>query len=188
MNRSIFSFFAVIVAILLYFLGIRPLMEKTSLLRTEKEGKETFLAQAKQIEEIEKKLLEKADAISPEQKALLDTVLPKRVEVLRRALDLDNLANNNRLVLQGSITPGEVTIEPGAGGTGYQKFTISFNLLGTYDSIKNFLTDLSKSRVITDIDTLALTADQTAGGIFNYQIKLITYWLPDGSIRSTQTP
>lgn len=188
MNRSIFSLFAVVVAILLYFLGIRPLMEKTSLLRTEKAQKEAFLIQAKQIEETEKRLLQKAEAISTEQKALLDTVLPKRVEILKRALDLDTLADNNRLILQGTVVPGEITIKPGTeGSTGYERFTITFNLLGTYDSFKNFLNDISKSRVITDIDTLSLIPDQNAPSIFSYQIKLITYWLPDGSI-STQTP
>lgn len=188
MNRSIFSLFAVVIAVLLYFVGIRPLMEKVSLLKTEKTEKEAFLAQAKQIEETEKRLLQKAEAISPEQKALLDTVLPKRVEILRRALDLDTLANNNRLILQGNILPGEIIVQPGTeGNTGYERFTITFTLLGTYDSVKNFLNDLSKSRVVTDIDTFTLTPGQDVSTIFTYQIKLITYWLPDGSM-STQTP
>lgn len=187
MNRSFFSLFAVVVAILIYFMGIRPLIEKTSLLRTEKADRETLLAKAKQIEEIEQKLQQKADAISPEQKAILDTLLPERVEIVRRALDLDTLANTHRLVLQGAITPGEIVSQSGEGTSGYQKFTISFTLMGTYDSVKKFLTDLSKSRVIVDVDMFSLTPNPDLPSIFTYQIKLITYWLPNGSL-GTQTP
>jgi Tfp pilus assembly protein PilO len=188
MNRSIFSLSAVVVAILIYFVGIRPLMDKTSVLRDEKTQKEALLEQAKQIDDTEKQLLQKADAISPEQKALLDTLLPKRVEIVRRALDLDTLASKNRLILQGAITPGGLTTQSATGDNpGYEKFAVSFTLIGTYDSVKNFLSDLSKSRVITDIDTLSLIPDPNLPTLFSYQIKLITYWLPDGSM-STQTP
>lgn len=112
-------------------------------------------------------------------------LLPEKVDLVERALDLQTLIAKRQLVLVGPVDGKEQVSPNDQNKNSYRSFVISLNIIGTYESLKNLLADLSKSKVINDVDTLTL--NPLDKGLFNFSLKIRTYWLPSGKI-SVKTP
>lgn len=185
MFKPLFSIMLIVLAALGYFMGIRPMSVSLDALRADRDAKRVTLTQGQEIEKVLKDLQEKSDSITQEEKDSLNMLLPEKVDLVERALGLQTLIAKRQLVLTGPVDGKEQVAPNDQNKNSYRSFVISLNIIGTYESFKNLLADLSKSKVINDVDGLTLTPLEK--GLFSFSLKIKTYWLPSGKI-SVKTP
>lgn len=198
MLKPFFSIALILLAGLTYFVGIKPMSVQVKAVVAERDLKAKTLADGKKIAEDEKELKTKAASLTEEQEDSLNSFLPNKSDIVKRALDLETLATKYGLTLTGKVdgkeqaqAQAQAPTGPGAFGVAqqnYSTFTITFKMTGSYESFKKFLADLSKNRVISDVESLSFAPSLAASGSFDFDLSIKTYWLPTGAGGAITTP
>lgn len=145
------------------------------------------------------------DAVSDADKQVLNKMLPDSVDNIRLIIDMNNIANEHKLVLKGvkasspssdtttapdssatrRLTPGPAGASaPGglntldatkSGGPTLQTVAITFSVSATYAQFLDLMTALEKNLRLMDLTHLTLSANNT--GTYDYSVELQTYWL-----------
>lgn len=216
MMRLVLPIILIVAAIGIYFYLTQPLINAPLTVdgptQTTMGGIKALQAEKKQLElaidyiaQLKGKALQiekQASAISPEDIERLDQFLPDSVNDLQLLVDVDNIAKRsgmtikdvklssddskkNRAANNSTVVQTEgATVAPPV----ITKVHLSFTALGSYAQLKSFLTDVSKSLRIMDVEKLSVSAGGKIGssasstaaasnGIYQYQVDLATYWL-----------
>lgn len=183
MFKPFFSIALIILAIIAYFMGIRPMNEKINALMAERDAKASTLKQGQEISKAVSDLEKKAGSLSESEKNSLNTLLPDKINAVQKVLDLQSLAAKNQLVLVGSVEGKEEARAnepvPAGGVQNYSAFSINFSLIGSYESFKKFLADLAKSKVINEVESLSFSSPGSKEP-FRFSLSVKTFWLPSG--------
>jgi Tfp pilus assembly protein PilO len=143
------------------------------------------LQKATELQQIKQTLLAKYNSFDPNNIDRLQKMLPDHVDNVRLILDMDNLAQMHGMALQNvSVSAAPTVSGQTAVGTinaakqKYDSLTIKFTTVGSYDTFRQFLSDLQSSLRIVDLVALDLTpVSVTGAGQYSYDITLRTYWL-----------
>ena len=135
------------------------------------------LTNSRQVQGLRDSLLTKYNTISDVELDRLKKILPDHVDNVRLILEFDRIALRNGMVLQnvstqeGSKTKGSF----GPDESLFGKLRIRFSVIGQYDSLVNFLTEIEQSLRVVDIVALSFTRGK--GDLNEYEIEVETYWL-----------
>jgi Tfp pilus assembly protein PilO len=195
MLKPFFSIALIILAIISYFMGIRPMSDQIKAVRLDRDKQKETLKKGNEIKGVIEQMKVSADSVTEKDEASLTALLPDKIEIVKKALDLQSLtassSSKKPLVLIGSVGGTEGTVMAGESGQNYSTFTINFNVIGTYESLKRFLVDIAKNKVVSDIESLSFGGAESTGGasvgpeLFRFNISLKTYWLPSGRVVTT---
>ena len=109
-------------------------------------------------------------------------MIPAHVDNVRLVIDINSMADKYGMVLKnieigkgssGNKDPSLSTIT----GDGPEYLDMRFLVSGSYDAMKLFVTDLSRSLRIVDITDLTFSARDL--DLYDFSISLRTYWLQD---------
>lgn len=171
---------ASIVGVVVY---VVPTAKTITQLRNEATEYNTILTNARKLEETRDELLKRLNALSPEDRSRLETMLPGSPENVAFILEASALAEQNGVTLQNvkvvdssndrrTATPGQAqaTTDP------YGVVTLELTMIGQYPSFTNFLRTLERSLRVVDVTGITFVAldDRTS---YQYTVTVRTYWL-----------
>lgn len=216
MMRLVFPIVLIAAAIGIYFYLTEPLindpltvdggtqftMGGIKALREEKKQLETAIDYIAKLKGKALEIEKLASAISPEDIERLDQFLPDSVDDLQLLVDVDNIAKRSGMTIKDvklstddpkktrAVNNSAVVATQGAtvAPPVITKVHLTFTAIGSYAQLRGFLTDVSKSLRIMDVEKLSVNvggkigsnASSTAAlnnGIYQYQVDLATYWL-----------
>jgi len=146
-----------------------------------------------QVNELQAQLgnkLEKRDQITNDQLSRLDRILPETVDTVRFLIELDQIAAQHGMSVEGVSFSGAPEAFGGSGGSedtaNYNTLSASFSVAGSYEDIQDFLRDIERSSRLMDITEFTLESAvepssenseaNVSTGINEYSISLQTYW------------
>ena len=178
MLRQIIPIILVLASLALFFFFIVPqyggLKEKRSRVASLNEA----LGNSRQVQAIRDALLTSYNTIADADLDRLIKILPDHVDNVRLIIEIDRIASRNNMILKSVRTQGGAEYIGGTFGpndTPYGKIRIGFSLLGRYESLTNFLSEIEQSLRVVDVVDLSFTRGQ--GDLYEYELELDTYWL-----------
>ena len=178
-------------ALLIAFIYLKPVWGKTSVQGRDNRDLRELNEELNNLIENRDFLLETINRISKEDLTRIDEALPKDQQAAQLLAFFEGLSGRSGLVLKsielsekievkaetpGQPRPGLGVVPPKSSGP-VREFPITMNMLGTYDSFKNFLGTLENNLRIVDVDNLNFSVTGTAD-LFSFNIKLKTYYQP----------
>lgn len=174
-------------ALVLFFGWTLPRYQSFSDLRAQASTLEEVLENSRRIQEVTSDLNERVNAISPQDLQRLERVVPNSINNVQLIIELQNIAERNRLALLNIDSSNENDNLTGnldlAEQDDYQTELLQFELVGTYENFVNFIEDVESNIRITDVkdisfslasvDEEATTQDQL---VYNFQVQVATYW------------
>ncbi|OGI61107.1 hypothetical protein A2814_02105 [Candidatus Nomurabacteria bacterium RIFCSPHIGHO2_01_FULL_38_19] len=197
MIRLIIPIILIGLAITGFFAFTSPLYKDISALKGEVSAYNDALSNSKALENERDKLTAKYNAISVEDLAKLQKLLPDNIDNIRLILEIEKIALPYGMVLKDvkynaseKDTPKEVTAPPGTiqGGRtvstlqkDYGVWDLGFSVSGTYNNFLNFTKDLENNLRIVDISSVSFSSDTDVrtnpSGVYKYDFNIKTYWL-----------
>jgi len=170
-----------------------PLYKDVLTLRSQTASYNEALNNSKSLENERDKLTKKYNTINPENLVKIAKLLPDNVDNIRLILEIEKVALPYGMVLrdvkydnvskdaQGGATQGD-DMSPNSNRE-YGIWDLEFSTSATYNNFINFVKDLEKNLRIVDISAVNFSSEVGTGvnpsfvGVYNYQIKIKTYWL-----------
>ena len=175
-----------------FFLLVKPYYQETAELRTKARSYDEALGNSKTLEGERDKLVKKYNAISPDDLAKLEKLLPDNLDNIRLILEIEKIANNYGISLRNVKynTEEEKTEQNKNQNSGARKSTavsdygewnLEFTASGNYQSFISFAREIEKNLRIVDIASLEFSsAGASVAGVqesYTYNFKIKTYWL-----------
>lgn len=158
--------------------GVFPLLSERSDLNTALSSSDT-------LREASKSLVEKYNNLSESERTGVDKLLPDRIDNVQVVIDINSIASKYGMTIKNIKigTEGDIQTTRTASRTTTKRATtalnkaadISFTVTGSYNQLRNFLTDLGRSLRLVDVTGLSFTAGDSDLYQFNVEVK--TYWL-----------
>lgn len=134
-------------------------------------------------------LIEEVNAISAEQRDLIDKAIPVGAKAAEFMVDLEIITKKRGLILKRLDLAGTVEVKaatPGQPVTGLRpsaattkesilEFPVGLNVAGSYESFKEFLRDLEKNLRLIDVQDISFIAPPK-GDVFDVNLKIKTYF------------
>ncbi len=186
----------IILAVALFFGLTQPLISSgTTLnpgiveLQGEKKVLNAALETAKQSAQKLSELETQYNAITEEQKAALENVLPNTIDEVRLIIYVQNIGTQNKTPLKGvGVLTREggssnVATIPSEAGTelvraGYEPVAISFTVKATYNQFLSLVEKLEKSLKIFDITSVEFSSTDAKAGIYEFKVSANVYRQP----------
>jgi hypothetical protein len=148
------------------------------------------LAAAAQFNQKENQLIAEQNQIPAASIQRVESYLPDGVDNVQLILDLNSLASasgialSNFTVTEGanntsssSPTSSTGTVVPALNGTSpVNSLDLSVSATGTYSAFRTFLGAVEQS--LRPMDVMSLSLEDSATGVYTYQITFRIYWLP----------
>lgn len=172
----------VLIAIGLFFGYINPTYSgPIADLRTEIRSYDSALVAAKKFNEKESELIAQKGSIASEDIARVNAFLPDGVDNVQLILDLNALASRSGLSLSNfDISVSKNDQNPGdklslASESPIESLDLSVTATGNYASFKSFITGAEWS--LRPLDLVELSVDDSATGVYTYNMTFRIYWL-----------
>jgi len=177
--RIILPFLILGLAAAVFFYFTAPLVDQIDALKIQKAKLAVALDHANKLKERQDELAAIYNGIDPADEKNLEEFLPNNIDNVRLIIDINDIAKKygltirNPNIVKAEAKEGEAPppVQPAAENSA----AISFSVSSSYEILKLFLADLTKSLRIVDIESLAFTANDL--NLYDYQISLRTYWL-----------
>ncbi len=175
----------ILVSIGVFFFFVDPQYKEVKALRIRHAENEKMLDKAKELRAKRDELNQRYKNISEEERNKLTKAVPETVDNVQLIFDIDNIARKYGIVLKGISVSGGTEKDANKPAsrqvvdkTGQRNGTITlgFSFSTSYDSFKSFLADLEESLRLVDVTDFSISANDT-NNIYDYSIKLNTYWL-----------
>ncbi|MFH1461156.1 MAG: type 4a pilus biogenesis protein PilO [Patescibacteria group bacterium] len=158
-RKNLISLISLAASLLLIFFLLSPLWNSTKILRAEisheqkeLDSLEKLLIKTEELEQTYQGLKEQAD------KVLL--ALPEQEDLSFLLVQFENLSSVNGLLLE-SINFGSLNKAKEEVGFGFPSLNLEINLIGSYETFKNFISALDKSVRLMEIEKINLIAHQS---------------------------
>lgn len=171
----------------IFFWYINPTYTAIGDLRAQEAQYDQALSKATELQTVRDQLVARYNTFSPTDLDRLQKLLPDHIDNVRLILDLDNMASHygmrvRNVTIDTTGTSAQVpqavassAQQLGPGSQAYESVVISFNVSGTYDVFRQYLTDLEQSLRLSDVIGISFVPNDT--GVFTYSVHLRTYWL-----------
>lgn len=170
----------ILLSIGLFYSFTSPMLDDVKALQASSAEYQNVLQNASKIAETRDRLLVDYSSIPREDIAQLAKALPKNIDTVRLALDLDGIAARYGIAIKNVQI--ETKADPNAAlavlpdyEKPYNKAIVTFSFVSNYQNFARLLTDLEKSLRIMDIQSVAFRTSDT--GLYDHEIKVETYWL-----------
>ena len=178
--KSTNALILILISIGLFYTFIDPQYERAKALQLEAAEYEHVLDNAELIAATRDDLLIEYEEFPNQELERLEKVLPSHVDTVSLAKDFDTIASRYGISMQGiqvdtSRDQNSTTIIQSSTSAAYEKVTITFTIVSSYQSFRNFLNDIERSLRIIDIRSLSFRS--TDSGLYEYSITIDTYWL-----------
>ena len=200
MMRFIMPIVLIGIAASVFFMLTNPIYNSISVLKADVASYDTALNNEKLLENERDKLTAKYNAMSKDDLAKLEKLLPENVNNIRLILEIEKIATPYGMVLKDvKYNTAEEAAPVALGaiqstGTGkpenkdYGTFNLEFSTTGTYSDFVNFTKNLESNLRIVDISSVVFSSvDDTnknvnakttsATEVYKYNFKIKTYWL-----------
>lgn len=169
-----------VIAGAVFFGYINSAYSSLSTLRKEAAEYDQALTRSKDLQSQRDELLARANAFPEADKNRLEKLIPDHIDNVRLILDLDAMAGRYAMRIK-NVTIQSAAARSSRGQIGpdekdYESVVLSFSVTGTYDTFRSFLADLERSLRLVDVVGLTF-ASQNEAGIYDYTVKVRTYWL-----------
>ncbi|MFH1170136.1 MAG: hypothetical protein V1704_01080 [Candidatus Vogelbacteria bacterium] len=171
-----------------FFYFTTPVLKEIDGLKIDKAKYTAALDNATKLDARQRQLQEIKINMDPNDLADLDELLPNNIDNVRLIIDINTIAKKNGLTVKNPSIAGEA----GAGqpapvgnppatnsvkraGLDKNSVVISFSVSASYEILKRFLDDLSRSLRIVDIESVSFSGNDK--NLYDYKISLRTYWL-----------
>lgn len=192
MNRNITATILIILAIGIYATVTRGKIDEIKSVQVVNAEYSTAIANAEKLIKVRNKVLEDFNAISEDDKARIDKMIPNTVDNIRLIIDLDSIGNKHGITLNNIRANANKSDSSSSGVSGVKApkvggsqnviptptldtVSVSFSVTASYAQFIDFLRDLEANLRIMDITKLTLTANDT--GTYDFGVELRTYWL-----------
>lgn len=177
-SRLLIPLGLIVAAVALFFALTQPMMRTLEVTQAAEADRQTALKNAAELKKIGGDLLGKYNAIPPEQKARLDTLVPNEPDNVQLIIDINNMASKYGMALRNI----KVQTDEAATGTKlgpqskkYGTIRLGFSVSGPYKALRLFLAELESSLRLIDVNTLSFTTSEKDANEYVFEIK--TYWL-----------
>ncbi len=185
MSSRILPLFFLVLAGGIFFAYIQPTFSgSVATLRGEIESLDAALMAARQFKEKEIELTRERNSLSAEQIERLEAFLPDNVDNVQLIVDLNSLAARSGVTLSDfNIVSGEGTtgtstdteIIPLEASESTDSLELSVSATGSYAAFRTFLAGVEQS--LRPLDIVELTVDDSATGVYTYDVTFRLYWL-----------
>lgn len=186
MNRNITALILVILAVGIYFTYTSGQITVLKSIQAENNQYLSAINNAEKLIKLRDSVLNQYNAISDEDKARLDKLVPDNIDNVRLIIDISGIAARHGITAAGIKTSADTSISAStpkqtapnqimSSGGGLSTVTVTFNVTTTYVNFITFLQDLERSLRILDVTSITLSASDN--GIYTYGVTLNTYWL-----------
>lgn len=172
MLRSFAPLLAIIVSIGIFFLYIKPMYDEISSIQDETTEYGEAVAKASEFNQLLSNLTSKRNSLTAGNLERLEIAVPDSIDPVRILVDIEAIAEQNRMVL-GNVTvsgldqtrgdtEGEfgTNIVAAISEDDFEKSSITFNVVGTYDRFKAFLANLEQSLTLFEVSELSFTESE----------------------------
>lgn len=201
MFRILTPIFAFLLAVGIGLTYIRPALYEIKATQEELKHYREAITKANELRERLAEKIAIRDSFDPSDVERLDTMIADDVHVVARLLDIDALARKHHLILSGIETAADlsqrdpstridapqaasaVVVDPLLAEGSIQEDRpvdtfikgndISFKVTGTYDDLRNFLAEMEKSLVLTDV--VGLSSQRGDGDLQEYAFTVRFY-------------
>lgn len=173
---------ALVAAGVIFFGPTKSAIESTKPLTAQREDLNEALENARKIQQVRESLEDKYNSFRQEDLGKLQKMIPSHVDNVRLVIDINNMAAHYGMGLKDIEIGQSVddTKNPSAGtitGDGPEHLDMRFVVSGSYDAMRLFISDLSKSLRMVDITDMTFTSREK--DVYDYSIAIRTYWLQD---------
>lgn len=181
MMSRIVPIILLLIAVGIFFGYVNPTYSgEVTMLREEIRSYDAALRAAEAFREKEAQLLLERNGISAEGLARVESFLPDGVDNVQLILDLNALASRSGMSLSDfDIREAEDTGQGGAlaleAEDPVESLDLSVSATGSYNSFKTFIEGAEWS--LRPLDLVALEINDSATGIYTYQMTFRLYWL-----------
>ncbi|MEK9176757.1 MAG: hypothetical protein AAB923_00505 [Patescibacteria group bacterium] len=163
----------------LFFGYVNPTYTQMKTLIAEANQYDNALTRSRELQSVRDQLLARYNAFPQDGITRLEKLVPDHVDNVRLILDFDAMASRYGMRVKNvSIESDESRSQAGQIGpsqSASESVILSFSISGTYDTYRKFLADLEHSLRIVDVAGLTFGTNDT--GVFDYRVRLKTYWL-----------
>lgn len=186
MRKLIYPFIFFALTVFGFFWYLQPTYNEIQSIQEEIAAYDRTLSQVQQLQSELNSELEKQDAITNQQLQRLNRMLPETVDTVRYLIELDQIAAQHGMSINGVSFSGAPARFGGSGGNneggsggevsegdsnnvtnankntanGYNSLDTSFSVSGSYQDVQNFMRDIERSSRLMDIISFKLsTAD-----------------------------
>ena len=181
MNKNLISVLSIVLAVLLYPTVLQGLYDETKSLLVENETLSNTIKKAEEFIEIRNTLIEKSEQFTPDELSRLEQILPKEINPLQLALDIEHIGNVNGLILNGGVAidiPEDEEDQVHPNGTrNLKEVSLGLSFVGQYRNLEGFLNELSESLTLFDVKEIGFSGGREAA--YDYTIRAVTYELKD---------
>lgn len=188
MNRALFPFILVILAVGLFVFYTDDAYQRTKGLNTELAQYNNALDQSEQVLELRDQLLERRNALPQDAVSRLQLLLPDNIDNIRLIIDINDIASRYHMIVESiSLGSHETSNSPsnsvqgdsggvvGPGSLAVGSVTLGFTVDASYENFLAFLHDLERSLRLVDITNITFTSGGKNAD--SYSMTITTYWL-----------
>lgn len=181
--------FMLVASVGLYFGFIDPTYQDALVLKEKKAEFDTAMNNANQLVVRREALNEKINAFPKADLDRMDKLLPDHVDNVKLIMEVDRIAlkygmSLREVQLQGlslldSKKPESISPVIGVPPKDYDNVSLSFSVVSSYPTFKQFLKELEDNLRISDVESVSFSVPRDARNpdIYQYALSLRTYWL-----------
>jgi hypothetical protein len=178
---KLFPIVLILVSIGLFFAVIRPYNDKMKAASVDLIQKQDSSEKSDELVTDRQRIEAEYNSITKEDKASLKRVLPDTIDNVRLALDVDQIAQDQGIVI------GPITIESDLGAKTRERtvgsqdiangtIVVNFTFRSDYSSFVAFMQNLETSMRLVDVTGLSV-GRLGSSPIYGFDVTLQTYWL-----------
>lgn len=184
MTRILVPIVLLAAAVGMFIMYTNPTYQRIKVLKVEARNYEKAVAKVNELRQAKDALVQKYSAISADNLAKVERILPDNVDNIRLIIDISSVAQRNSLSLSsfdiGDTSPGRTALAVAAVGESTDpvgSVSLGFKLSGGYEQILRFIKDLERSERVVDIQSIGFDVDKVNPNRTSYDFSLRTYWL-----------
>jgi len=186
MNRNITALILIVLAAGIYFTYTSGQITVLNSIQATNDQYLSAINSAKKLIALRDSVLNQYNAISDQDKARLDKIVPDNIDNIRLMIDISGIAARHGITAAGLKTSADTSVSgastapvsksmPPSAGNGLSTVTVTFSVSTTYPNFISFLEDLERSLRVLDITGITLSSADN--GVYTYGVTLDTYWL-----------
>ena len=202
MNRNLTAFILIVIAVGIYVTVTQGIIASAQQVKTVNDQYVTAIANAARLVAARDQVLKDYNAISDNDRARLDKMIPDTVDNIRLIIDLNGIAASRHMSFKSvtaaasgassagspaSAAPNPATTAmnaPMGGGVASSQHisapaldtvTVSFSVSADYQDFINLLQAMEADLRIMDLTHLSVTANDT--GTYDWSLQFKTYWI-----------
>ncbi len=175
------AFSLLLVAAALTYTVIMPQYSKVEARRAEAAQYEEVLNNVSDLSRKRDELLIKYNALPKGDVDKLKKILPDNVNVVELTLNIDAIASKYGISIKSIRTTESkanqsATVVEAPDSGPYQRVTLTFSFISSYENFRKFVRDLEQSLRIIEIRNITFTNNNDSS-LNDYQMQIDTYWL-----------